>query len=29
MKNTVVYKITRSDGMEYVGITVNPKRRFF
>jgi hypothetical protein len=24
----VVYKITRTDGLEYVGITVNAKRRF-
>lgn len=23
-----VYKITRNDGLEYIGITINPKRRF-
>ena len=28
MKKTWVYKINRSDGLSYIGITVNPKHRF-
>jgi hypothetical protein len=27
MNKTYVYKITRNDGLEYVGITINPKAR--
>lgn len=28
-RKTYVYKITRNDGLEYVGITVDPNKRFY